>query len=237
MIEDILQEIGLNRSESVCYTALAELGQSKAGAIVKKTGIPSSKIYEVMDKLAKRGLVTYVIRNNVKHYQASSPKALVAYIEEKKKQVEQALPELMLKQKTQAKQSVELYEGQKAIFTLFTSLISDAKPKESYLVFSINEENKTEQANLFFRNLAARRKEKRLDVRLLKNIKYYSKEKHTKLKLRYTSFNLPQGITIFRDYVVLLSWVESPAAVKLESRAFAGQLREFFMDLWKRAKQ
>ncbi len=236
MIEEILQELGFNRRESQCYTSLLELGSSKVGNIVKKTGIPSSKIYEILDKLMKRGFVSYVIKNNIKHYQASDPKSLINYIEEKKKKIEQVLPELLLKQKLSHKQSVEMHEGQKAIFTLFVDLISDAKPDELYLVFSINEENKTDQANLFFKNLAVRRKEKKLEVRVLKNIKYYVKENHTNLKLRYTNFNLPQGITIFRNYVILLSWVESPLAIKLESEIFASQLRDFFFDLWKNAK-
>ncbi|MBI4152501.1 hypothetical protein HY495_02215 [Candidatus Woesearchaeota archaeon] len=237
MMQEILEEIGLNRRESLCYVSLLELGSSKAGEIVKKTGIPSSKIYEILGRLIQRGLVSYVIQNNIKHFQASDPKSLLNYIENQKKKIEQILPELLLKQQLSIKQSVEMYEGQKAIFTLFTNLISDAKLKEQYLVFSINEENKTKQANLFFKNLATRRKENGLDVRLLKNIKFYVKEKHTKVKLRYTRFNLPQGITLFRDNVILLSWGDFPVAIRIESEIFAQQLKEFFFDLWKTAKQ
>lgn len=236
MIEEILQELGLNRRESICYSALLELGSSKVGAICKKTGIPSSKIYEILNKLIQRGLVSYVVKGKVKYYQASDPRVLLNYIEEKKKKVEEILPQLLSKQKLARKQSVEIFEGQKALFSLFTDLIKDAKPKELYLVFSINEENKNEQANLFFRNLTLRRKAKKLDVRLLKNIRYYKKEKHTKLKLKYTKFNLPQGITIFRNYVIILSWIDSPVAIKIESDVFANQLRDFFLELWKTAK-
>jgi len=237
MIEEYLQELGLNRRESICYVSLLELGSSRVGQIVKKTGIPSSKIYEILDKLIKRGLVSYIIKNNVKYFQASDPKNLLNYIEEKKKKLEQILPQLLLKQKFSKKQSVEIFEGQKAMLTLFINLINDAKPQELYLVFSINEENKTEHANLFFKNLALRRKEKDLDTRLLKSLKYFSKEKHTKLKLRFANFSLPQGTTIFRDSVILLSWVESPLAIKIESAVFASQQREFFLDIWKKAKQ
>jgi len=237
MIEETLQEFGLNRRESICYIALLELGSSKVGNILKKTGIPSSKIYEVLDKLIKRGLVSYVIKNNIKHYQASDPKILISYAEEKKKKVEEIISELISKQKLSKKQSVEIFEGQKAIFSLFINLIGDAKPRELYLSFSILEENKNEQANLFFRNLTLRRKEKKLDVRLLKNIKHYKKEKHTKVKLRYTNFILPQGITIFRNQVILLSWVDYPIAIKIESEIVANQLRDFFLDLWKIAKR
>jgi len=73
MIQEALQELGLNRRESICYTALLELGSSKTGAIVKKTGIPSSKIYEILDKLINRGLVSYIKIGKIKHYQASDP--------------------------------------------------------------------------------------------------------------------------------------------------------------------
>lgn len=236
MIQETLQELGLNRRESICYTALLELGSSKIGAIVKKTGIPSSKIYEILDKLINRGLVSYVKIGKIKHYQASDPKTLLNYIDDKKKKIEEILPQLLLKQKLSRKQSVEMFEGQKALFSLFTYLIKDAKAKEQYLIFSINEENKNDAANIFFKNLAVRRKEQKLDVRLLKNMKHYKKEKHTKLKLKYTEFNLPQGITIFRNIVVILSWVESPIAIKIESETISNQLREFFLDQWKIAK-
>ena len=236
MIQETLQELGLNRRESICYTALLELGSSKIGAIVKKTGIPSSKIYEILDKLINRGLVSYVKIGKIKHYQASDPKTLLNYIDDKKKKIEEILPQLLLKQKLSRKQSVEMFEGQKALFSLFTYLIKDAKAKEQYLIFSINEENKNDAANIFFKNLAVRRKEQKLDVRLLKNMKHYKKEKHTKLKLKYTEFNLPQGITIFRNIVVILSWVESPIAIKIESETISNQLRDFFLDQWKIAK-
>jgi len=236
MIQEILQEAGLNKRESICYIALLELGSSKIGAIIKKTGVPSSKIYEILNKLINRGLVSYVKIGKIKHYQASDPETLVNYIDEKKKRIQEIIPELLLKQKFSKKQSVEMFEGQKALFSLFTTLIKDAKFNEQYLIFSINEENKNESANLFFKNLAVRRKEKKMDVRMLKNIKQYKKEKHTKLKLKYTHFNLPQGITIFRDIVVILSWDESPIAIKIESATISNQLQDFFLSLWKIAK-
>jgi sugar-specific transcriptional regulator TrmB len=114
MIEDTLQELGLNRRESICYSALLELGSSKIGVICKKTKIPSSKIYEILDNLIERGLVSYVIKGKIKHYQASDPKVLLNYIEEKKRKVEEILPQLLSKQRLSKKQSVEIFEGQKA---------------------------------------------------------------------------------------------------------------------------
>ncbi|MGV8087207.1 MAG: TrmB family transcriptional regulator [Candidatus Woesearchaeota archaeon] len=241
MDEEILEslsDLGLSNRESICYTALLELGSSSVGNICKQTKIPSSKIYEILDSLISKGLATYVIIGKIKHYQATNPKIFINLIDERRKDFEKILPQLLLKQKFSSKQNVEMFTGQKALFSLFTELISDAKFKEEYLIFSIDEENKSDQITLFFRNLTIRRSEKKLDVKILKNIKYYKKEKHTKLKLKYTKFNLPQGITIFRDVVVLVTFDNSncPLAIKITSDTFSSQLRVFFNELWSEAK-
>jgi sugar-specific transcriptional regulator TrmB len=243
MNEDILeslQELGLSNRESICYTSLLELGSSTVGIICKKTQIPSSKIYEILDSLITKGLVSYVIIGKAKHYGATDPKIFLEFIDERKKDFEKILPQLLLKQKFSTKQSVEMFDGQSALFSLFTGLINDAKPNEDYLIFSIDEDNKSDQLNLFFRNLTVRRSEKKLNVKILKNIRYYKKEKHTKLKLRYTKFNLPQGITMFRDVVVLVSVDEksgSIMAIKITSSTYANQLKVFFEELWEQAKE
>ena len=236
MIEEMLQELGFSRRESLCYLTLLELGPSKVGGIVKRSGIPSSKVYEVLESLKGKGFVTSVVKSNVRHYRAADPKSLLHLAEERKKRVEEAIPDLLRRQKGTARQGVEMYEGQKAVFTLFVDLIAEARPGEPYLVFSIDEENKTEQADVFFKNLALRRKQKRIDVLLLKNDRFYVKERHTKVRMRYSPFNLPQGVTVFRDCVVLLSWNESPVAIRIESAEFARQWREFFQELWKGAR-
>ncbi len=233
MLEE-LQELGLSRRESTCYLSLLELGSTRVGPIVKHSQIPSSKIYEVLERLSSKGLVTTVIKKNIKHFQAANPRILITMLNERKKKIEQIIPELMLKQSSK-QEGVRFYEGQKALFTLFTDLVEN-EPKGEYMVFSINEENKNDAAKLFFKNLAVRRKEKGLRVLVLQNKKYHKEEKHTKVKIRYTQFNLPQGITIFNDNIILLSWVETPVAIHIQSPVMASQLKEFFTDLWKQAK-
>ena len=240
-VQQLLEGLGLGRRECLCYLSLLEIGASRVGPLIKRTGIPSSKIYEILERLAKRGLVTSVVRENVRSYQAASPKVLVSLMDERRRQLDAALPGLLLAQHSSQRQGVELFEGQKALFTLFTDLIHDAKPGEQYMVFSLDEESKTSEANIFFRSLTLRRKEKRLDTRLLKNrgieVGRRVPERHTKLQLRYTTFTLPQGLTIFRDTVVILSWDAVPLAIKIESRTVAAQWRSFFLDLWKGAKR
>jgi len=65
MIENILKEIGLTEGEIKIYLALLELGSSSITSIIKRSGISGSKAYEVLDRLAKKGLVNFIIKNNI----------------------------------------------------------------------------------------------------------------------------------------------------------------------------
>ena len=62
---ELLKEIGLTDSEIKVYIALLELGSSSKGPIVDKSHVASSKIYELLEKLMQKGLVTQVLKSNV----------------------------------------------------------------------------------------------------------------------------------------------------------------------------
>lgn len=234
-----LSELGLSKRENKTYLSLLELGSTTVSHIVRKTGIPSSKIYEVLERLQSKGLVSYVLIRGVRHYQASNPKIILQHLDEKREKIRKILPILIAKQKLAKKQSVELYEGQKAVFTMFTNLIRDGRRNEPYLIFSVGEEIKSQRIHRFFKILSARRKVRGMDVRLLRTERNRPswKKKHTKVKIRYTPFDFPQGITVFRDTVIVLTWEEVPYAIKIDSEVFANSFRKFFLQLWKSAKR
>ena len=88
MHEELLAEIGLSKSEIAVYFALLNLGSSTTGPIIKKAGIASGKAYLVLDKLAKKGLVTYILKSARKYYNAKDPALLLEYLKEKKAELE-----------------------------------------------------------------------------------------------------------------------------------------------------
>ena len=50
--------------------------------------VSSSKIYEIMDKLIQKGLVSYIIKSGVKYFESAQPNRLLDYISEKEKKLE-----------------------------------------------------------------------------------------------------------------------------------------------------
>ena len=81
---NILKEIGLSESEKKVYLTLLELGDSTRGDIVNKSGVTGSKVYELLEKLQEKGLVSIYIKEKVKHFKPTNPKQLLNYIEDKK---------------------------------------------------------------------------------------------------------------------------------------------------------
>jgi sugar-specific transcriptional regulator TrmB len=53
----LLRDLGFGGNASATFCALARLSQATAGDLVKKTGIPDSKIYYALDELVEKGLV------------------------------------------------------------------------------------------------------------------------------------------------------------------------------------
>ncbi|MFH1212389.1 MAG: helix-turn-helix domain-containing protein [Candidatus Woesearchaeota archaeon] len=240
----IFEDIGLTKREINVYLALLGLGSTTIGAILEKTRIPSSKIYEVLNRLQDKGLVSHVKIDNKRHYQSSDPNSILTFLDEKRNSISEVLPQLIEKQKfAKKKQSVEIYEGQKAIMNLLRNIIQDAKPKESYLAFTHTSEHEVKTINLFYKNFIKKRIDKKLDIRLLANShqkkmfqKNYSSYEIQKTKMRFTNFDFPHGMTIFRDYVITITWEKNPTAIKIKSEQIAEEFRNFFLQLWKISK-
>ncbi len=94
MIKEVLEKIGLTPGEAEVYEALVNLGLSSTGSITKKAGIASSKVYEVLQRLQKKGLVSFIIKNGVRYYDATPPERLLDFLEEKKEDVVKAQNEI-----------------------------------------------------------------------------------------------------------------------------------------------
>ncbi len=85
METEILEDIGLTRSEIKIYLSLLELGISTAGPIMKKTGLQNSVIHATLPKLAEKGFISFIKKGGVREYSATDPKNLLKFIDEKKR--------------------------------------------------------------------------------------------------------------------------------------------------------
>ena len=89
MYEELLEQCGLTKNESLAYLALLKLGKAKSGEIIREADISGGKIYETLYKLVDKGLIKQVTENKVKRFIPNDPKSILSYVKEKQKNLEE----------------------------------------------------------------------------------------------------------------------------------------------------
>jgi len=118
-----LAEYGLTEKEIEVYLALLPLGSVTLQEIAKRMPYPRTTVYNTINYLASKGLVSKIVSKGVAYFSATDPGKLIDTINERKKLVESILPELKgLKKSIKYSSSVEIYEGFKGIYTLVSDV-------------------------------------------------------------------------------------------------------------------
>jgi len=247
--KELLEGIGLSKGEVKVYFALLELGSSTTGQIIKRAKVSRSKVYEMLDRLMQRGLVSFVIKENTKYFEAANPEEILAYVskqkkklEEKETQLKKSLPELKAKQKSAKKpQSAKVYEGLKGIKTMYNELLNEMKKGDEYFAVAVEPEVYEGDFLTFIQNYHKRRAEKGVKVKLLAHnkIKRAVQQSIAKTKLlqaRYFSQSAPSATLIYKDDVATFVWSDNPTAIVISSQTIAKRYKSFFEELWNGSK-
>src|SRR3989344_6795394 len=133
MALDILRKIGLSDGEIKVYGALLDLGTAPLNRIHEKVGIERRNIYDILNKLIERGLVTYITENKRRSFRLSNPKALLGYIDEQKEdldrtkaEVEQEIPHLIQKfEYRRLAITGEIFRGVAGVKEVWEDMLSD----------------------------------------------------------------------------------------------------------------
>ena len=156
-----LSEIGLTKGEARVYLCLLSLGQTTSGPIIAQSGISSSKVYEILEKLMQKGLVSSTTLNKTRHFQATSPSKLRDYLSaqedalnRRRSLLEQNLPSLQADYRgNKALQNAEFFVGVQAIKTMLMGLIEDARKGDEFLFFGGSGEGYMKAQKEFYKNM------------------------------------------------------------------------------------
>jgi len=247
----ILGDIGLTKNEVRIYLSLMELGSTTTGAIIKKTKIHNSKVYDGLSRLADKGLVSYVIIAGSKHFKAVDPERLVDFLNEKRKKIDleegeikKILPELKLKQQlvpddTQA----EIFTGWKGMETVYKMLRQSLKKGDVNYVFGASKGEDEEMSKIFFtRHLRQLAKQKvRLKIiyneSLRGNVIDESLVHKDLFKIRYLLNTTPAEINVWRDKVMIVILRKSPTVILVNDPKVADSFKTYFEIMWNMAKE
>lgn len=83
----LLEKIGLSKAEIKVYLALLELGSTASGRIVKETELRKSTVYESIRRLQDKGLVSYVVKDSMRYFEAAQPGRILDFLAEEKRKL------------------------------------------------------------------------------------------------------------------------------------------------------
>ncbi|MDP6294142.1 MAG: helix-turn-helix domain-containing protein [Candidatus Woesearchaeota archaeon] len=246
----LLENIGFTKGEIKVYLALLELGNTTTGPLILKSHVARSKVYEILERLKEKGLVTDVTKENARYFEATSPARIEDYINQKSKALQQQkqgfqkiLPELLAKQKMQeSKQEVKAYVGMEGLHAAFYGLMENQKKNAEYLAISFyGDVDEPEKYIRFFEKYNKARKEKKIAARILVHhadplLKEKERVSRGLYPVRVTSNAVPTGVAVLGDTVITLNLGEIPRAFAIVCKENADRYRNFFNGLWKKSK-
>lgn len=216
MNTQILEEIGLTKTEIKIYLTLLKLGQSTTTNIVKDAKIHASKVYEFLEKLIQKGLVSYTIKSNKKHFRAADPDFLKEFLKEKRneikeqeKEIDVILPQLKSLRKTEKDiiQS-ETYEGLRGVKSVYEKILSTLNKGEiQYIIGAPRIGNELVEGYLL--DWHKRRIKKGINCQYIydSDVRDYGKVREemklTKVKYLPKKIVSPMWIEIFKDNVII----------------------------------
>ncbi len=243
-----LEEIGLNKSEIKVYLSLLKLGASSTGPIITESKTANSKIYEVLDKLIQKGLVSHFTKQGTKYYKAASPKMILEYLKEKKARIErqesrvsEMLPMLLNFQK-ENEGGVEstIFSGVRGIKTAFANLVDELDSGEEVHIMGVYDfGDKFMHLARYFQNI---RSHKKIKAKFLinKSAKNVAKEfkNYPPVEIKYLPEDVftPAIFLIYSDKVIINLAKEMTFFV-LKSKSAKDAFDAYFNVMWKTASK
>lgn len=247
----ILGEIGLTKTEIKIYLALLKIGQSTTTNIVREARIHASKVYEFLDKLIQKGLVSYVIKANKKYFSAAEPEYLKEFLKEKQRKiaeqekiVDSILPNLKaLRKERKDIIKFNVYEGLRGVKSVYEKILATLNKGETQYVMGAPR-IANEKVEGFLLEWHKRRVKKGIKCRYIydSDVRDYGKvrEEMKYTQVRYLPKNIvsPVWIEIFKDHIFIGHIKDYNAVLFLiQDKEIAKGYLDYFKLIWEVSKK
>jgi len=247
----VLKEIGLTEGETKVYLALLKTGAATSGPLTDESGVSRSKIYNVLGRLIKKGLASFIVKEKTRFYQAEDPAKLREYLDKKeqdfrkqKESINEIIPYLQLKQQLQeGKSEAQIYKGFKGIQAVHEHMYLKLKRGEGFFYLGIPS-FQDEKYDLYWQRDHKRREKAGIRSRALFNqgtpketLNNRNCYKYSEARYMAIAIKTPAWIMGYKDITVIGIQDEEGMAVEILNQKIADSFREYFEAFWKLSKR
>ncbi|HLD89235.1 MAG TPA: helix-turn-helix domain-containing protein [Candidatus Nanoarchaeia archaeon] len=234
-----LKILGLTNGEIKVYSAILDIGSATINKIHEKTGLERRGIYDIINKLVEKSLITYIIERGKRTYCCSPPDRLREKVNEKKREIEnleQSIPKIEDAYKTsKPKVGFEIFRGKEGIKTVFEDMLNH---KDIYAIgggFYI-----VKELPYYWPHYNKRRIKKKVIWHNLVRNELRGKIPENKfIKVKFLPKELsgnPVVIIIYGNKVANLSWEDEEwFAFVIENKEIAESYKKYHQYLWNKA--
>ncbi len=249
-----LVDLGFSKEEAQIYLALLKIGQTTAGPIVKKTGLHRQIVYDTLEKLKNKNLVTETIKSNRKNWQAGSPSEILKQIKSKESLARHILPDLLSMQSlSKHQQEVRVFEDVDGFRSVHERNIN-SQPKNSIVMIMGSSgwqwAGVMEKAK-FLKKFEKIRMDKNIGHHLIffekerkstqETIKKYwlkqPKDKRRIYKFLPDQFQSPVGTQVWHNNITLIIYSKPVLIVQIKNDLVVENFKKYFELMWRIAKK
>ena len=166
------------------------------------------------ESLTKKGLVTHVIKENIKYFHAEDPPRLIDFLKEKEDLANSILPELNEKRDLGAvkKQQVAIYEGVRGLKSALSNMLKELSPNGTHYVFASG--NMADAMHEYYSIYQETKKRNKIKTYIIYDESFRPREDILKVtygKVRFFPLSyFPTDTWIYNDKVLIVTYTADP---------------------------
>jgi sugar-specific transcriptional regulator TrmB len=226
-------ELGLSKNEAKAYEVLVRFGKLSAGEVSGRSGVPYSRVYDVLESLVEKGLVE-VVPEKTKKFVPGNPERFEKLIEERREKIDKAaekVKELKKFYDVEEKNPVKVGIGRKAFYEIANGMKSTDKYSynirwsSEYKPIWVEKTRRSIKKGMDIKNLVRFDEETKKDVKdwmkIHKNFKQFDNE--------------GVAMSIVDNEEIMIALIKSNATLLIKDKAFVDVMRRLFLAAYEKA--
>lgn len=249
MITNLLKIFDLNEKERNVFMQVLQLGGQPASQIARLMEIPRNTARDILDKLAKKGLLSCSRQGNTHYYSVESVPNMLRFLEIQKKRtlshmdqqiefVTQYKDALQPNKYHRSRPKVTFYEGQDGLRRVYEDTLTSSETIRAYASL----QDMYEGLPNYFPEYFKRRAKRKIHIRaIFPDCKEAYERQLADEKEYRTSLIVPKDfhftpeMNIYDNKFIIVSWKEK-LAIMIESQEIADAMKAVFELAWLQAQ-